>query len=146
MGTAGIPAELCQISSGHWTRLPKWKCVRMSVTNYKCVIDTHIILIRVVRSIQNSYIKYSTQDQHFANMFAFWISIILLFQFNWFFIYSAIIHVSDVSDDPDGIFACRIQRWSQRPLSMKHPEFALSVAVVDTRRVLRARETTPRGV
>jgi hypothetical protein len=29
-----------------------------------------------------------------------WISIILLFQFNWDFIYSAIIHVSDVSDDP----------------------------------------------
>jgi hypothetical protein len=26
-------------------------------------------------------------------------------------------------------------------VSMKHPEFALSVAVVDTRRVLRARET-----
>jgi hypothetical protein len=23
----GIPAELCQISSGHWTRLPKWKCL-----------------------------------------------------------------------------------------------------------------------
>jgi hypothetical protein len=37
--------------------------------------------------------------------------------------------VSDVSDDPDGIFACRVQR----PLSTKHPEFALSVAVVDTR-------------
>jgi hypothetical protein len=49
--------------------------------------------------------------------------------------------VSDVSDDPDGIIACR----AQRPLSMKHPEFALSVAVVDTL-VLRARETTARGV
>jgi hypothetical protein len=31
-------------------------------------------------------------------------------------------YVSDVSDDPDGIFAC----WVQRPLSMKQPEFALS--------------------
>jgi hypothetical protein len=28
----------------------------------------------------------------------------------------------------------------------KYPEFALSVAVVDTRRVLRAQETTGRGV
>jgi hypothetical protein len=28
----------------------------------------------------------------------------------------------------------------------KHPEFVLSVAVVDTRRVLRVRETTVRGV
>jgi hypothetical protein len=35
---------------------------------------------------------------------------------------------------------------SQCPLSPKHPEFALSVAVVDTRGVLRARETTARGV
>jgi hypothetical protein len=42
--------------------------------------------------------------------------IILLFQFNWDFIYSAIIHLSDVSDDPDEIFACRVQRRSQRPL------------------------------
>jgi hypothetical protein len=51
------------------------------------------------------------------------------------------IHVSDVSDDPDGIFACRIglQRRSQRPLSMKQPEFALSVAVVDTRSLAGAR-------
>jgi hypothetical protein len=62
-----------------------------------------------------------------------------------------IIHVSDVSDDPDGIFACRVQRRSQcllstkqRLLSTKHPEFALSVAVVDMRRVLRAREPTAR--
>jgi hypothetical protein len=44
----------------------------------------------------------------------------------------------------DGIFACWEQRFSQRPLSPKHPEFALSVAVVDTRRVLR--ETITRGV
>jgi hypothetical protein len=54
--------------------------------------------------------------------------------------------VSDVSDDPDGMFACRVQRRSQRLLSTKHSEFALSVAVVDTSRVLRARETTARGV
>jgi hypothetical protein len=66
----------------------------------------------------------------------------LLFQFNWDFIYSAIIHVSDVSDDRDVIFACQVQR----PLSTKQPEFVLSVAVVDTRRVLWARETTARGV
>jgi hypothetical protein len=48
-------------------------------------------------------------------------------------------------DVSDGIFACRVQRRSQHPLSTKHPEFALSVAVVDARRVLRARETTARG-
>jgi hypothetical protein len=54
--------------------------------------------------------------------------------------------VSDVSDDPDGIFACRVQRRSQRPLSTKQPEFVLSVAVVDTCKVLRARETAARGV
>jgi hypothetical protein len=39
-----------------------------------CVIDTHIILVRIVRStpgIQNSCIKYSTQGQHFAKMFTY---------------------------------------------------------------------------
>jgi hypothetical protein len=68
-----------------------------------------------------------------------WISIILLFQFNWDFIYSAIIHVSDVSDDPDGIFACWVQRRSQRPLLTNLPEFMLSVAVVDTRSLVGVR-------
>jgi hypothetical protein len=43
--------------------------------------------------------------------------------------------VSDVTDDPDEIFACR----SQRPLSTRHPEFALSVAVVDMRSLAGAR-------
>jgi hypothetical protein len=71
-----------------------------------------------------------------------------------------IIHVFDVSDDPDGIFACQVQHRSQHPLSTKPQEFALSVAAVDTRSlagarnhcegsvhvVLRARETTARGV
>jgi hypothetical protein len=33
--------------------------------------------------------------------------------------------VSDVSDDPDRIFAYWVQRRSQRPLSTKQPEFAL---------------------
>jgi hypothetical protein len=28
----------------------------------------HIILVRVIHSIQNSCIKYSTQNQHFAEM------------------------------------------------------------------------------
>jgi hypothetical protein len=55
-----------------------------------------------------------------------WISIILLFQFICDFIYSAIIHMCDVSDDLDGIFACWVQRRSQRPPSTKQPEFALS--------------------
>jgi hypothetical protein len=31
----------------------------------------HIILVRVVHSIQNSCIKYSTQNQHFAEMFTY---------------------------------------------------------------------------
>jgi hypothetical protein len=60
----------------------------------------HIILVRVIHSIQNSCIKYSTQDQHFAEMFTYsdntsynLISIILLFQFICDFIYSAIIHM-----------------------------------------------------
>jgi hypothetical protein len=60
------------------------------VNNYKRIIDMHIILVRVVHSIQNSCIKYSTQNQHFAEIII-WISIILLFQFIWDFIYSAII-------------------------------------------------------
>jgi hypothetical protein len=142
------------ISDRYWAILTtcyKEHCVN----NNKCVIDTHIILVRVVRSIQNYCIKYFTQDQHFAKMFTYctltiliitWISIILLFQFNWDFIYSAIIHVSDVSDDPDRIFACWVQCRSQRPPSTKHPEFALPVAAVDTRRVLRPWETTARGM
>jgi hypothetical protein len=35
------------------------------------IIDTHIILVRIVRSYQNSCIKYSTQNQHFAKMFTY---------------------------------------------------------------------------
>jgi hypothetical protein len=54
--------------------------------------------------------------------------------------------VSDVSDDPDGIFTCRVQHRSQHPLSTKHLEFALSVAVVETCIALWAQETTVRGV
>jgi hypothetical protein len=113
------------------------------------VIDTYIIFVRVVRSIQilvwntplktNILLKCSLT---LTILNIIWISIILLFQFNWDCLYSVIIHVSDVSDDPDGIVACR----AQRHLSTKHPEFGLSVAVVDTRGVLRARETTARGV
>jgi hypothetical protein len=49
--------------------------------------------------------------------------------------------VSDVSDDPDGIFACRVQC----PLSTKHPEFALSVAVAQIRVESCGREKPLRG-
>jgi hypothetical protein len=93
-----------------------------SVNNYECVIDTHVIFVRVVRSIQTACIKYSIQkcSLTLAILIIIWNSIILLFQFNWDIIYSAIIHVSDVSDDTDGIFACWVQRRSQRPLSTKH--------------------------
>jgi hypothetical protein len=48
--------------------------------------------------------------------------------------------LTDVSDDPDGIFAITAPSFDEIP------EFALSVAVVDARRVLRARETTATGV
>jgi hypothetical protein len=88
-----------------------------SVNNYKCVIDMHTILVRVDCSIQNSCVKYSAQNQHFATMFTL-IEISFIRQY--------------VSD---GIFACR----AQRPLSTKYLEFALSVAVVDTRSLAGAR-------
>jgi hypothetical protein len=98
----------------------------------------HVILVGVVHSIQNS-IKYSTQNQHFAEMFnqhfaemftysdntnynlnLYYFIVSIYLRFHLFGNYS---HVSDhVSDDPDGIFACR----SQRPLSTKQPDFALS--------------------
>jgi hypothetical protein len=59
-----------------------------SVNNYKSVIDMHIILVRVVRSIQNSCIKYATQNillkcsLTLTILIIIRISIILLFQFN----------------------------------------------------------------
>jgi hypothetical protein len=70
------------------------------VNKYKRIIGMHINLVRVIHSIQNSCITYSTQNQHFAEMFTcsdntiviIWIAIILLFQFICDFIYSAIIH------------------------------------------------------
>jgi hypothetical protein len=31
----------------------------------------HIILVRVIHSIHNSCIKYSTQNQHFAEIFTY---------------------------------------------------------------------------
>jgi hypothetical protein len=55
---------------------------------------------------------YSDNTNYNLNFYYFIVPI-----FNWDVIYSAaIIHVSDVSD---GIFTCRVQRRSQRPLSMK---------------------------
>jgi hypothetical protein len=44
----------------------------------------------------------------------------------------------NVSDDADGIFACRVQRRSQRPLSTEHPNLPYLAVVVH--RVLRARK------
>jgi hypothetical protein len=44
------------------------------VNNYKRIIDMHIILVRVIHCIQNScikHVKYSTQNQHFAEMFTY---------------------------------------------------------------------------
>jgi hypothetical protein len=70
----------------------------------------HIILVRVVHSIKN----YSTQNQHFAEMFTYsdntnynlnfyYFIVSIYLRFHLFSNYS---YVSDVSDDPDGIFAC----------------------------------------
>jgi hypothetical protein len=56
-----------------------------------------------------------------TNFYYFIVSIYL-----WFHLFGNYSYVSDVSDDPDGIFACWVQRRSQRPLSTKQPEFALS--------------------
>jgi hypothetical protein len=100
------------------------------VNNYKLIIDMHIILVHIVSKIlvlntplkTNILLKCSLTP---IILVIIWISIILLFQFIWDFIYLAFIHVSDVSDDPDGIFACWVQCRSQRPLSTKQPEFAL---------------------
>jgi hypothetical protein len=106
----------------------------------------HIILVRVILSIQNSCIKYSTQNQYFAEMFTYsdntiiWISIILLFQFICDFIYSAIIHICPMSV-MDGITAP-----ITAPSFDKGAGICAIVAVVDTRGVLRVRETTARGV
>jgi hypothetical protein len=74
----------------------------------------HIILVRVVHSIQISCIKYSPQNQYFAEMFTysdntnynlnFYYFIVSIYsRFHLFGNYS---YMSDVSDDPDGIFAC----------------------------------------
>jgi hypothetical protein len=74
----------------------------------------HIILVRVVHSFQNSCIKYSTQNQHFAEMFTYsdntnydlnfyYFIVSIYLRFHLFGNYS---YVSDVSDDPDGIFKC----------------------------------------
>jgi hypothetical protein len=95
------------------------------------VLDTgFLITISVFYGLFNSY-KILTRN--------ILVRFFILLISPWDLIYSAIIHVSDVSD---GIFACRVHRRSQRPLSTKHPEFALSVAVVDMCRILRVWETT----
>jgi hypothetical protein len=94
----------------------------------------HIILVGVVHGIQNSCIKYSTQNQHFAEIFTYsdntnynlnfyYFIVSIYLRFHLFGNYS---YVSGVSDDPDGIFACRVQRQSQHPFSTKQLEFALS--------------------
>jgi hypothetical protein len=59
----------------------------------------HINLVRVIHSIQNSCITYSTQNQHFAEMFTYSdntsynLNFYYFFQFICDFIYSAIIHM-----------------------------------------------------
>jgi hypothetical protein len=97
---------------------------------------------------------YSDNTNYNLNFYYFIVSI-------WDFIYSAIIHVSDVSD---GNYSCVWCQWWQlfmclmsvmefcvlstvpitAPSFDETMEFALSVAMVDTHRVLQARETTAR--
>jgi hypothetical protein len=73
----------------------------------------HTILVGVVHSIQNYCIKYSTQNQN-AEMFTYsdntnynlnfyYLIVSIYLRFHLFGNYS---YVSDVSDDPDVIFAC----------------------------------------
>jgi hypothetical protein len=68
----------------------------------------HIILVRVIHSIQNSYINYSTQSQHFAysdntnyNLNFYYFIVVSIYL--WFHLFGNYSYVSDVSDDPDGI-------------------------------------------
>jgi hypothetical protein len=70
-----------------------------------------IILVRVIHSIQNSCIKYSTQDQHFAEMFTYsdntnYFYYFIVSIYLWFHLFGNYSYASDVSDKPDGIFAC----------------------------------------
>jgi hypothetical protein len=71
----------------------------------------HIILVRIVHSIQNSCIKYSTQNQTFSEMFTYsdntnynlsfyYVIVSIYLRFHLFGNYS---YVSDVSD---GISVC----------------------------------------
>jgi hypothetical protein len=105
----------------------------------------HIILVRVIHSIQNSCIKYAIQNQHFAEMFTysdntnynlnFYYFIFPIYL--WFNLFGNYSYVSDVSD---------FRVLSTAPSFDETAGICAIVAVVDTRRVLRARETTARGV
>jgi hypothetical protein len=116
------------------------------VNNNKCVIDTHIILVLIVPSNQNSCIKYSTQDQHFAEMFTY--SDNTNYNLNF---YCFIVSIQ-LRFHLFGNYSCIWWQWwnfrvpSTAPSFVETPEFAPSVAVVDMRRVLRVWETTARGV
>jgi hypothetical protein len=87
------------------------------VNNYERIIDMHIILVRVIHSIQNQHFAemftYSDNTNYNLNFYYFIVSIYL-----WFHLFGNFSYVSDVSD---GIFACWVQRRSQRPLSTKQP-------------------------
>jgi hypothetical protein len=112
----------------------------------KSIIGMHIILVRVIHGIQNSCIKCSTQNRHFSEMFTYSdkSEFLLFYCLNLF----AISFIRQ-------LFICVWcqwwPRWNFRVLSTA-PSFdetagiCAIVAVVDTRRVLRARETTARGV
>jgi hypothetical protein len=125
----------------------------------------HIILVHVVHSIQNSCffsnifyllysdqyisfvknscIKYSTQNQHFAEMFTYSDNTNYNLNFYYFIVSFNLFEISFIRQ----LLICVwCQWWNFRVLSTA-PSFdetvgiCAIVAVVDTRRVLRARET-----
>jgi hypothetical protein len=130
---------LGQIQAKTWDGFWLAQVTKHRVNNYKRIIDMHIILVHVVHSIQqilalNTPIKTNILlkcSLTLTILIIIWIYIILLFQFIWDFIYSAIIHMclmsvmefsrAEYSADHSGLF-----RW-------KTAGICAIVAVVDTR-------------
>jgi hypothetical protein len=80
---------------------------------------------------------YSDNTNYNLNFYYFIVSI-----YSRFHLFGNYLYVSDVSDDPDGMSTAPIIA----PSFDKTAGICAIVAVVDTRRVLRVRETTARGV
>jgi hypothetical protein len=90
-----MPIDQSAIAIGPYPgkNIRRFCCRVLRVNSYKCIIGTHIILVRVVRNTPlktNILLKCSLI---LIILILIWISIILLFQFIWDFVYSAIIHM-----------------------------------------------------